>query len=319
MSYSKNIASVKNKILEQKLAIEKLAEIVDNSINKAIDLLHKNKGKIIITALGKSGHIGLKISATLSSTGSPSVFINCSEANHGDLGIIEKKDIIIALSKSGETKEMFPIINFAKINKIKLIGITSNSKSFLAKNSNITCLIPNLIESCPLNLAPTTSTTMMLVLGDTIAVELMKKNNFKKEHFKKYHPGGMLGKRLLAVKNIMHTKINMPLVYEKEHMRIALLKMTSIGFGCVGIINSNNELKGIITDGDLRRNIKRNFLSLPVEKIMTKNPLTININLSVLEAINVMNKNKITALFITEPNSLIPTGIVHIHDCLRIG
>jgi len=319
LAYSKNIASVKNKILEQKFAIEKLAEIVDNSINKAIDLLYKNKGKIVITGLGKSGHIGLKISATLSSTGSPSVFINCSEASHGDLGIIEKNDIIIALSKSGETNEMFPIINFAKTNKVKLIGITSNSKSFLAKNSNITCLIPNLIESCPLNLAPTTSTTMMLVLGDTIAIELMKKNNFKKEHFKKYHPGGMLGKRLLAVKNIMHTKNNIPLVYEKEHMRTALLKMTSIGFGCVGIINSNNELKGIITDGDLRRNIKKNFLSLPVEKIMTKNPLTININLSVMDAINLMNKNKITALFITESNSHKPTGIVHIHDCLKIG
>ena len=319
MSYSKNLLSIKNTIIEQKNALEKMTEILDKSIIQAVNLLEKQKGKIIVTGLGKSGHIGLKISSTLASTGSPSVYINCSEANHGDLGIIEKKDVILALSKSGETKEMIPIINYAKNNKIKLISITSNPKSFLSKNSNVSCILPDLAESCPLNLAPTTSTTMMLVLGDAISIELMKKNKFQKEHFKKYHPGGMLGKSLLSVKNIMHIKDNVPLINTKESMREALLKMTSIGFGCVGVINSKNELLGIITDGDLRRNIRKNFLTLPVKKIMTKKPLTINKEKSVMEALNIMNKNKITALFVTESNDNVPKGIIHIHDCLKIG
>ena len=319
MSYNKNIVSIKNTIIEQKYALEKMLEVIDKSIFKAINLLQKQKGKIIVTGLGKSGHIGLKISSTLASTGSPSLYINCSEANHGDLGIIEKKDVILALSKSGETKEMIPIIHYAKNNKIKIISITSNPDSFLSKNANVSCILPNLPESCPLNLAPTTSTTMMLVLGDAIAIELMKIKKFKKENFKRYHPGGMLGRSLLSVKNIMHIKDNVPLVNTKESMREALLKMTSIGFGCVGVINSKNELKGIITDGDLRRNIRKNFLTLPIEKIMTKKPLTINKEENVMEALNVMNKNKITALFVTDANSKVPQGIVHIHDCLKIG
>ena len=319
MYHTKNLHSIKNTVLEQKYALEKLAEIIDKSIIKAINLLHNQKGKIIVTGLGKSGHIGLKISATLASTGSPSLYINCSEANHGDLGIIEKKDIILALSKSGETKEMIPIINYAKNNKIKLIAMTSNPMSFLSKNANVSCVLPNLKESCPLNLAPTTSTTMMLALGDAIAIELMKIKKFKKDDFKKYHPGGMLGKSLLAVKNIMHIKDNVPLINNKESMKEALLIMTSIGFGCVGVINLKNELLGIITDGDLRRNIEKNFLTLPVEKIMTKKPRTINQEKSVMEALNIMNKNKITALFVTNTNSNVPKGIIHIHDCLKIG
>ena len=318
MLQSKEINLIKNNIKKQKIALSKLEKSVDISIIKAVNLLYKNKGRIIITGIGKSGYIGLKLSATLTSTGSPSHYINCAEANHGDLGVIQKNDILLALSKSGETKEMFSIISFAKTNKIKLISITANKNSFLAKNSDIVCLIPNIAESCPLNLAPTTSTTMMLVLGDSIAIELMNKKKFKKENFKKFHPGGMLGKSLLLVKDIMHTKDKLPLIKNNSTMREALLKMTSYGFGCVGVTNSKNILIGVITDGDLRRNISKNFLDIPIEKIMTKNPITVESKMNIKDTIDIMNSNKITTVFVIENSPKIPKGIIHIHDCIKI-
>ena len=319
MSQSKEINLIKNNIKKQKIALSKLEKSVDISIIKAVNLLYKNKGRIIITGIGKSGYIGLKLSATLTSTGSPSHYINCAEANHGDLGVIQKNDILLALSKSGETKEMFPIISFAKTNKIKLISITANKNSFLAKNSDIVCLIPNIAESCPLNLAPTTSTTMMLVLGDSIAIELMNKKKITKANFKKFHPGGMLGKSLLLVQDIMHTKDKLPLIKNNNTMREALLKMTSYGFGCVGVTNSKNILIGIITDGDLRRNISKNFLDLPINNIMTKNPITVESKMNIKDTLDIMNNNKITAVFVVKNSSKIPEGIIHIHDCLKIG
>ena len=319
MFQSKEIELLKSNIRKQKLALTQLEKSVDTTIIKAVNLLYSNKGRIIITGIGKSGYIGLKLTATFSSTGSPSQYINCAEANHGDLGAIQSNDILLALSKSGETKEMFPIINFAKNNKIKLISITAKKNSFLAKNSDIICLIPDIPESCPLNLAPTTSTTMMLVLGDAIALELMNKRNFKSENFKKLHPGGMLGKSLLLVKDIMHTKERLPLTKDNKTMREALLKMTSYGFGCVGITNNKNILIGIVTDGDLRRNISKNFLDIPIEKIMTKKPITVDSKMNIKDAINIMNSNKITAVFVVKKNSKVPEGILHIHDCIKIG
>lgn len=319
MLQSDKINLIRADIRDQRTALSKLEKSIDISILKAVNLLFKNKGRIIITGIGKSGFIGLKLSATLSSTGSPSQYINCSEANHGDLGAIQNSDILLALSKSGDTKEMFPIISYAKRNKIKLISITAKNNSFLAKNSDIICLIPDIPESCPLNLAPTTSTTMMLVLGDVIALQLMNKRGFKKEHFKKFHPGGMLGKSLLLVKDIMHTEDKLPLIKNHNTMREALLKMTSYGFGCVGIINSKNHLIGIITDGDLRRNIAKKFLDLSIEKIMTKNPVTVKPKMNIKETIDIMNSNKITSVFVIKHNSKVPEGIIHIHDCIKIG
>tara|TARA_B110000438_G_C15728949_1_gene613376 strand:+ start:246 stop:1205 length:960 start_codon:yes stop_codon:yes gene_type:complete len=316
---SDKINLIRTSIREQKNALSKLEQSIDISIIKAVNLLYKNKGRIIITGIGKSGFIGLKLSATLSSTGSPSQYINCSEANHGDLGAIQNSDILLALSKSGDTKEMFPIISFAKKNKIKLISITAKKNSFLAKNSDIICLIPDILESCPLNLAPTTSTTMMLVLGDAIALQLMDKKEFKKENFKRFHPGGMLGKSLLLVKDIMHTKDKLPLIKKDNTMREALLKMTSYGFGCVGITNSKKHLIGIITDGDLRRNIAKKFLDLPIEKIMTKNPVTVESTINIKDTIDIMNNNKITSVFVIKHNSKVAEGIIHIHDCIKIG
>ena len=317
MSYSKQLNSIKNNIKQQTNALLQLQKSVDHSIIKAVNLLHKTKGKIIITGIGKSGYVGLKLSATFSSTGSPSIYINSNEATHGDLGLIQKNDILIALSKSGETKEMFPIINFAITNKIQLIAITSNPNSFLSNNANIVCLIPKIAEACPLNLAPTTSTTMMLVLGDSIAIELMLKRKFTENNFKAFHPGGMLGQSLLQVKDLMHVKSRIPLINHKNAMREALLKMTSYGFGCVGITDTKNNLIGIITDGDLRRNIAKNFIDMPINKIMTKKPLSIEPNQNIKNAIKMMNDNKITALFVLNKKSKIPLGIIHIHDCIK--
>tara|TARA_Y100001970_G_scaffold274173_1_gene373529 strand:+ start:3949 stop:4908 length:960 start_codon:yes stop_codon:yes gene_type:complete len=317
LSYSKQLNSIKKNIKKQTNALLDLQKSVDQSVVRAVNLLFKSKGKIIITGIGKSGYIGLKLSATLSSTGSPSTYINSSEASHGDLGLIQKNDILIALSKSGETKEMMPIINFVIKNKIKLIAITSNPNSFLAKSATISCLIPKINEACPLNLAPTTSTTMMLVLGDSIAIELMNKRKFNEAHFKKYHPGGMLGHSLLQVKDLMHTKSKIPLINQKKTMREALLKMTSYGFGCVGITNEKNILIGIITDGDLRRNISKNFIDMPISKVMTKKPLSIEPSENIKNAIKMMNDNKITALFVSNKKSKIPQGIIHIHDCIK--
>ena len=319
MLQSDKINLIRADIRDQRTALSKLEKSIDISILKAVNLLFKNKGRIIITGIGKSGFIGLKLSATLSSTGSPSQYINCSEANHGDLGAIQNSDILLALSKSGDTKEMFPIISYAKRNKIKLISITAKNNSFLAKNSDIICLIPDIPESCPLNLAPTTSTTMMLVLGDAIALQLMNKRGFKKEHFKKFHPGGMLGKSLLLVKDIMHTEDKLPLIKNHNTMREALLKMTSYGFGCVGIINSKKHLIGIITDGDLRRNITKKFLDLPIKIIMTKNPITVEPKMNIKDTIDIMNNNKITSIFVIKNRSKIAEGIIHIHDCIKIG
>ena len=321
MLQSKEINLLKHNIRAQKLALIKLETLIDANVIKAVNLLYKNKGRIIITGIGKSGYIGLKLAATLSSTGSPSQYINCAEANHGDLGAIQAHDILLALSKSGETKEMFPIISFAKKNKIKLISITAKKDSFLAKNSDVICLIPDVPESCPLNLAPTTSTTMMLVLGDSIAIELMNKRKFKQESFKKFHPGGMLGKSLLLVKDIMHTKDKMPLIKNNNNntMREVLLKMTSYGFGCVGITNNKNVLIGIVTDGDLRRNISKNFLDLPIEKVMSKKPITVEYEMNIKNTVDIMNKNKITAVFVVKKKSKVPAGIIHIHDCIKIG
>jgi len=317
LSYSKQLNSIKDNIKKQKIALSKLEKSIDNSVVKAVNMLFKTNGKIVLTGIGKSGYIGLKLSATLSSTGSPSIFINSSEASHGDIGIIQSNDILIALSKSGETKEMLPIINYSKNNNIKIIAITANAKSFLANNSNIVCLIPDISEVCPLNLAPTNSTTMMLVLGDSIAMELMRKRKFAKNNFKQFHPGGMLGRSLLLVKDLMHVKSKLPIINTRSNMRNALLKMTSNGFGCVGITNNHNHLVGIITDGDLRRNIAKNFIDIPINKIMTKNPVTIEKGLNIKTAIEIMHKNKITALFVVNKTSKIPEGIIHIHDCIK--
>ena len=298
--------------------IKKLDKTIDNNFVKAIRALAKVKGRVIVTGVGKSGHIASKISSTMSSTGTPSQYCSPTDMSHGDLGVISKKDALIVISNSGNSNELLNLINYAKKYSILIIGISSNSESDLIKSSNIGLILPNATEACSIGLAPTTSTTMALILGDAICVSLMKLKNFKTSDYKKIHPGGTLGIQMLQVRDIMHSKSEMPLVREDSKMKSVIIEMTKKSFGHVGVQNKKNELIGIITDGDLRRNLNKNFFKSEAKKIMTLKPKMVSKQLLVVDALNIMNKNKITCLFVVgEQKNKVPIGIIHIHDCLR--
>ena len=317
MNINKKIISSANRTLTRELSsIKNLKSTFNSNFCNAVNLIYNTKGKIIITGVGKSAHIGNKISATLTSTGTPSYFVHATEASHGDLGSIKKDDSVVAISNSGETSELNNIIQFTKRFNIKLVSITSNSKSILHKNATVGILYKKPIEACPLNLAPTSSTSMSMIIGDCIAIALLELRGFKSTEFKKLHPGGNLGKDLKNLGEVMHIKKEMPLANLNEKMSTALLTMTKKSFGCVGVINSKSQIVGIITDGDLRRKLNSKFFEKRASEIMTKNPTVANKYMLVGEAINLMNTKKITSLFICEKKT--PVGIVHIHDLLRM-
>ena len=312
----KIINSAKRTLASELSSIKNLKSTFNSSFCKAINLIYNTKGKIVLTGVGKSAHIGNKISATLTSTGTASYFIHATEASHGDLGSIKKDDCVIAISNSGETSELNNIIQFTKRFNIKLISITSNSKSILHKNSTIGILYKKPVEACPLNLAPTSSTSMSMIIGDCIAISLLELRGFKSKEFKNLHPGGNIGKDLKTLSEIMHTNTELPLAKLDEKMSRALITMTQKSFGCIGVINKKKQIVGIITDGDLRRKLNSKFFEKKASEIMTKNPTLANMNMLVGEAINLMNTKKITSLFICDKKK--PLGIVHIHDLLRL-
>ena len=317
MKNNKKIVNSANRTLARELSsIKNLKSTFNSSFCNAVNLIFNIKGKVVITGVGKSAHIGNKISATLTSTGTPSYFVHATEASHGDLGSIKKDDCVIAISNSGETSELNNIIHFTKRFNIKLISITSNSKSILHKNSNFGILYKKPIEACPLNLAPTSSTSMSMIIGDCIAIALLELRGFKSNEFKRLHPGGNLGKDLKNLSEVMHTKKELPLAKLEEKMSKALITMTKKSFGCIGVINKKDQIIGIITDGDLRRKLNSKFFDKKASEIMTKNPTLANKNMLVGEAINLMNTKKITSLFICDKKK--PLGIVHIHDLLRL-
>ena len=297
--------------------LKNLSIIFNNNFYNSVILLSKVKGRVIVTGIGKSAHIGNKISATLTSTGTPSYFIHATEASHGDLGGIKKNDCVLAISNSGETSELNNIIDYTKRFDIPLISISSNKKSLLYQNSTIGIVYKKPIEACPLNLAPTSSTTISLVIGDCLAMSLLELKGFKSSQFKNIHPGGNLGKDLKQVEEIMHVGGSLPLANENEKMNKTLLTMTRKSFGCIGVLNKNKNLIGIITDGDLRRNMNDKLFKLKAKELMTKNPTTGNKNMLIGEALSVMNSKKITNLFICEKNK--PIGIIHMHDLLRLS
>ena len=298
--------------------IKKLDKTIDKNFEKAVKILAKTKGRVIVTGVGKSGHIASKISSTMSSTGTPSQYCSPTDMSHGDLGVISKKDALIVISNSGNSNELNNILSFAKKNSISIIGISSNSESDLIKASNISLVIPNASEACSIGLAPTTSTTMALIIGDALCVSLMKMKNFKMSDYKKLHPGGSLGLQMLQVQDIMHEKTKIPVVKENDNLKTIIIEMTKKSFGHVGVKNSKNNIIGIITDGDLRRNMKENFLELRAREIMTSKPILINKNELVKNALKLMNKNKITCLFVIgNKKNKVPIGIIHIHDCIR--
>ena len=317
MRNNKKIINSANRALARELSsIKNLKSTFNSSFCNAVNLIFNTKGKVVITGVGKSAHIGNKVSATLTSTGTPSYFVHATEASHGDLGNIKKDDCVIAISNSGETSELNNIIQFTKRFNIKLISITSNSKSILHKNATVGILYKKPIEACPLNLAPTSSTSMCMIIGDCIAIALLELRGFKSNEFKSLHPGGNLGKDLKNLSEVMHTKKELPLAKLEEKMSKALITMTKKSFGCIGVINKNEQIVGIITDGDLRRKLNSEFFEKKAFEIMTKNPTLANKNMLVGEAINLMNTKKITSLFICDKKR--PLGIVHIHDLLRL-
>ena len=314
---TEKILKIAKKVISTEIeGLQVLSKNINDSFLKSIKILEKTKGKIIVTGVGKSGIIANKIASTLASTGSPAQFIHSTEASHGDLGMINGKDTILAITFSGKTIELNDIFMYSKENKIPLIIITGKINSNL-KNISTACIeISNLKEACPLKLAPTTSTTVMIALGDAIAISLMTSKKFTKKKFYSYHPGGQLGKKLLLVKNIMHTGKKLPLINEHIPMTTAIIEMTKKRFGCLGVISKTKTLIGIITDGDLRRHMNNGMLEKNVCYIMTKKPKTVDQNIFAIDALNLMKKNKITQVFVTKNNK--PIGILHIHDCIEL-
>ena len=287
------------------------------NLTKALDFMQNSKGRIIITGMGKSGHIGRKIAASLASTGTPSFFVHPAEASHGDLGMITEDDVVVAISNSGESRELIDILNYCKRFGIKLIAITKNAESSLGKAGDVVLELPNNGEACPLGLAPTSSTTATLVLGDILTVGMIERNGFSKEDFNDRHPGGKLGSILKRVSDLMHTGQEMPILDENSNMQAVLLEMTSKRLGCVGFINQAGDLTGILTDGDLRRCLSSKILEEKAIDLMTHNPKTISPNAMTAEALKIMHDKKITNLFVLDGKK--PVGVIHIHDLLNNG
>jgi arabinose-5-phosphate isomerase len=284
----------------------------------AVGLILEAKGRVIVTGLGKSGHVARKIAATFASTGTPAFFVHSAEASHGDLGMITADDVIVALSWSGEQPEMKNLITYAKRFRIALIAMTAEPESTLSKAADVALTLPKAREACPHNLAPTTSSLMLLALGDALAIALLEGRGFTSVDFSVLHPGGKLGAMLKYVRDLMHAGDAVPLRPLGTRMSDALVEMSSKGFGCVGIVDGRGHIVGIITDGDLRRHITRpDLMTALVDDVMTRNPKTIGRDLLASEALEMLNSAKITTLIVTEARK--PVGIVHLHDFLRAG
>jgi arabinose-5-phosphate isomerase len=301
--------------------IASLKAALDNGLGApfahAVEILAGARGRVIVTGIGKSGHVSQKLAATFASTGTPANFVHPSEASHGDLGMITKDDVILAMSWSGETVELKNIITYSRRFAVPLIAITSRADSTLGKASDVVLELPKAREACPHGLAPTTSTTMQLALGDCLAIALLEAKGFSAHDFKALHPGGSLGAQLKFVSDLMHKDDRLPIARETEPMASALVTMTQKAFGCLGIVDADGKLTGIITDGDLRRHMGPDLLSATTAKIMTRRPKTIGPQMLASAALELINSSRITALFVVEKGK--PIGIVHVHDLLRAG
>ncbi len=313
-----SIIEIAKKVIKvEMLGLQKLHDNLSDDFNNVCELIINTKGKIIFTGMGKSGHIANKIVSTLSSTGTPSFFVHPAEATHGDLGMISKDDVVFAISNSGNSVELQGILHYVQRFRIPLIAITANKKSLLGDLADYVLLLPEAEEACILGLAPTTSTTNTLALGDALAIAVLQIRGFKAEDFSIFHPGGSLGKKLLKIEELMHTETEIPLISKNAMMQEVLIEITSHRFGCIGILDDNNKLIGVITDGDIRKSMSSNFLEKKIEDVMTKNFLYITKDDNTAKALSIMEKNKITNLFVLDNAKVI--GIVHIHDLLKIG
>ncbi|MFY2823269.1 KpsF/GutQ family sugar-phosphate isomerase [Ruegeria sp. MALMAid1280] len=304
-------------VTDEARALDVLADSLDEHFAEAVQLILQAPGRIIISGIGKSGHIGHKIAATLASTGTPAYFVHPAEASHGDLGMVSKGDVVLAISNSGEAPELVNLLAFTRRFSIPLIGLSSKPESTLMKQADVHLLIPSMGEACGFGMVPSISTTLTLAMGDALAIALMKYRDFKPEDFRAFHPGGKLGAQLSTVRDLMHA--DLPVVSERTPMSEALLVMSQKSFGVVGVTDEAGRLVGIVTDGDLRRNMD-GLLNKTTEEVMTRNPLTIAPNAMAEEAVAIMNDRKITSLFVVDPETQGPAqGLLHIHDCLRVG
>ena len=316
---ARDIRSLRRTLRIERDGLKKLADTLGDTFTHALEALYQTKDRIIVTGMGKSGHIARKVAATLASTGTPAQFVHPAEAGHGDLGMITPKDSVLALSWSGESPELRPILHYTRRFSIPLIAITSAPRSALARHADTVLLLPKATEACPHGLAPTTSTIMQMSLGDALSLALLERRGFSPQDFKLLHPGGKLGATLRTVEQLMHPKKELPLVSEGTSMRVALTVMSKKGFGCVGITNKKTEaLMGIITDGDLRRHMgTKGIYERKVEDIMTHNPKTMPPDTLAGIALKQLNDKKVQCLFIVERKK--PVGLVHFHDFLTDG
>ena len=318
---SRAVASAKRTLALEQEGLAVIAAALDDGLalpfTRAIALMHKAKGRVIVTGIGKSGHVGQKIAATFASTGTPAFFVHPSEASHGDLGMITRDDVILACSWSGETVELKNIITFSRRFAVPLVSISSRADSTLAGQSDVALVLPRAKEACPHGLAPTTSTTMQIALGDCLAIALLEAKGFTAHDFKVFHPGGSLGASLKFVADVMHRGDSVPLVRDDVPMSSALVTMTAKSFGCLGVVNARGKLVGIITDGDLRRHMGDDLPRARTGAIMTRRPKTVPPDMLASAALEVLNASRITAVFVIDAGK--PVGIIHIHDLLRTG
>ena len=298
-------------------ALETLKNDLPNDFSDLVKLILNLNGRVIVSGVGKSGHIGNKIAATLASTGTPAYFVHATEASHGDLGMITEKDLCLLISNSGETSEIFDIVAHARRFSIPVATISSNTESTLVKAADFKLCLPVVEEACPIGMAPTTSTTTMLALGDALAVALMEAKNFNTENFKVLHPGGKLGAKMMMVSQVMHKSDALPLVETQTSMKETLLTMSSRGFGIAAVVNEKDFLVGVITDGDLRRHIN-DLMSKTAGEIASLSPITVVRETFVVDALKLMQENKITVLIVTSAENK-PVGILHIQDLLKVG
>ncbi len=314
---SSHLVSARRTLDLEIAGLKALAASLDGAFSDAVELLFAVKGRTVVTGMGKSGHVGRKIAATLASTGTPSQFVHPAEASHGDLGMITRDDAILALSWSGESAELLSIISYAKRFSIPLIAITAEAASALGKAADIALVLPRAEEACANTNAPTTSTTMQLALGDALAVALIERRGFTASDFRVFHPGGKLGAQLRHVADIMHKGDEMPLAGPDTPMSEALIEMSRKSLGCLGIVGKDGMLAGLITDGDLRRHMGAGLLEKRVGEIMNASPKTVPPTMLASEALNFLNEKKITSLFVVDNGK--PVGVVHVHDFLRAG
>ncbi|WP_194097711.1 KpsF/GutQ family sugar-phosphate isomerase [Marivivens aquimaris] len=319
MDRNKIIATARNVIDEESRALAILSETVGQNLAHAAQVILDAPGRVIVSGMGKSGHVGKKIAATFASTGTPAHFVHPAEASHGDLGMISKGDVVLILSNSGETPELADLIAHTRRFGITMIGVASRAESTLMQQADVQLVLPQLGEACGHGVVPTISTTMTLALGDALAVALMEHREFGAEHFRQFHPGGKLGARLSRVRDLMHSADTLPLVTSSTAMSDTLLVISQKGFGVVGVTDDHNRLIGIITDGDLRRHMD-GLLDRTAGEVMTPAPRTIAPEALAAEALAQMNERKITCLFVVPLDGTGEScGILHIHDCLRAG